>query len=83
LPLVLPPTASKLSSSRMNFLEEIVHSGHASRRKALLRLFEALEAARAVGGARELISNERSVDVKSVLARRDPCSRESGTIHLS
>jgi pyruvate/2-oxoglutarate dehydrogenase complex dihydrolipoamide dehydrogenase (E3) component len=51
--------------------------------KALLRLFEALEAARAVGGARELISNERSVDVKSVLARRDPCSRESGTIHLS
>ena len=39
--------------------------------KALLRPSEALEAARAVSGARQLISNERSVDVGGVLDRRD------------
>ena len=44
--------------------------------KALLRPFEALEAARAVGGARELISNEPSVDVKGLFDRRDMFTRK-------
>ena len=43
--------------------------------KALLRPFEALEAARAVGGARQLISNEQPVDVEGVLDRRDMFTR--------
>ncbi len=44
--------------------------------KAILRPGEALAAARQVGGAKQLIANDRMVDVEGVFARRDKFVRQ-------